>query len=346
MWWAGVGWLGDSFEMVIRDDTGHTVIPETRFRGNQLDELISRLNGAANRAPGSLAVILESTNGLLDGWLLAAGLDVYRVDPWNLPGRNGLASVPARTLAALGTNRPALTRLHLRTGTLAGRVYEVLDSGNVSAEVRSELARANRCVWRGDEARPEVALTFDDGPDPVHTPRILDILRDYGVAATFFCVGFNVSAYPGLVARIADEGHAVGNHTWSHPLLSDLSLDETREQIRATNEVVANAAGEVPALLRPPYGVITPDGLRLLAGDGMTTVLWDVDTGDWGRPGSEAIVTNALDKYAAGSIFLMHDAGGDRSDTVGALASIIEAVLARGHNFVRADRLTLASLGA
>jgi peptidoglycan/xylan/chitin deacetylase (PgdA/CDA1 family) len=159
-----------------------------------------------------------------------------------------------------------LTRLRPETGSLGGRDAEYLAAIAACAAAEGELARSRRWLVRGSARRPEVALTFDDGPHPVFTPRVLDILARYRIRATFFCVGLCAVAYPELVARIAEEGHHLGNHTWSHPYLPDLTRDELLRQVDTTGEVLGGIAGTVPVMMRPPYASRTPEVLRWLAG--------------------------------------------------------------------------------
>jgi peptidoglycan/xylan/chitin deacetylase (PgdA/CDA1 family) len=269
---------------------------------------------------------------------------VYRADARSLPPRPPHGSAPARALAELGRTDPAaLTRLHPSVGSLEGRGEEFLAHIASSAEAERELTRSGQWLVRGSAAQPDIALTFDDGPDPVRTPQVLDILRRYGVPATFFCVGMSACAFPELVARAVEEGHNVGNHTWSHPYLPDLSRDEVLRQVEATGAAIARVTGTVPTLLRPPYGGRTPDVLRWIAEQELTTVMWDVDTGDWAGPPAEAIVAEATTATTAGSIVLMHDGGGDRSGTVAALPAVLEDLLGRGFRLVPVDRLGRAS---
>jgi len=328
MWIAGIGWRGEGYDVVVVDSDGHDVLPPAGYPGRRRDELCRALLDLG----GALSCVVDSTSGSLDGYLMAAGLTVYRADPRSLPPRPDHGSAPARVLAELGRTEPAaLTRLRPETGSLAGRADEYAAHVASSATVEHALIASGQMVVRGASG---VALTFDDGPDPEFTPRVLDVLRRYGVRATFFCVGMNASAYPELVARIVEEGHAVGNHTWSHPYLPDLSRDEVLRQVDATGAALAKVTGGAPTLVRPPYGSRTPDVLRWLASRELTTVLWDVDAGDWAAPPAAAITAQVTAATTAGSIVLMHDAGGDRGGTVAALPAIIEHLLGRGHRCV------------
>jgi peptidoglycan/xylan/chitin deacetylase (PgdA/CDA1 family) len=341
MWWAGVGWRDAGFEVAVVDAGGTPAVPAARFGAAALPDLVRLLAETAGRAPGGLAIAVDSTNGLVDGHLLAADLAVYRLDPPGRPDRPGFGSLPAVDLARLAATGPApVHRLTTGSGALAGRAAEYAAHLARSAPVERELAAAGRYVERGDGTVPQVALTFDDGPHPVFTAQVLEVLARYRLPATFFCVGLHVTAHPDLVRRIVAAGHLVGNHTWSHPYLPDLTGDELRRQVDATAAAL-RAVAPPSGLVRPPYGGRTPEALRLLAGAGLTTVLWDVDVRDWAVPGTGAIVAEAARSVRAGSVILMHDAGGDRSQTVAALPRVIEDVLARGYRPVRLDELSL-----
>lgn len=199
----------------------------------------------------------------------------------------------------------------------------------------------------GDDIQ-SVALTFDDGPSP-DTDRILEILDSYEVTATFFCIGARVAENPEIALRVADRGHSIGNHTWSHRVLHELTADELRYEIDATEQALSGATGRSPSLLRPPYGSRTPAMLRNLADHGLTSVLWDVDPRDWDDPGADAIVDTALRNTRNGSIVLLHDGspeGCSRSQTVEALPGILEGLLDRSYRFVTADDDSVADARA
>ncbi|MEV5952930.1 bifunctional polysaccharide deacetylase/glycosyltransferase family 2 protein [Streptomyces sp. NPDC051987] len=192
-------------------------------------------------------------------------------------------------------------------------------------------------------ARPKartIALTFDDGPDPVWTPRILDVLRRNHVHATFFVVGTQVVAHPELVRRIVAEGHQIGVHTFTHPDLSRLAPWQRSLELRETQLAVAGAAGVTTALLRPPYSAENDslddaDWSVLKQADraGYVTVLSTLDAEDWQRPGTARVLANATPHGRAGQVLLMHDAGGDRSQTVAALTTLIPRLKAQGYRF-------------
>lgn len=182
-----------------------------------------------------------------------------------------------------------------------------------------------------------VALTFDDGPDPKWTPKILDVLRRHHVHATFFVVGTQVAAHPELVRRILAEGHEIGVHTFTHTDLGTLPEWQRSLELRETQLALAGATGRTSSLLRPPYSsgnaaVTNQDwsAIRAAAGDGYLTVLSTLDSGDWRRPGVDRIVTDSVPRGTAGQILLMHDGGGDRSQTLAALDPLLSTLADRG----------------
>lgn len=201
-----------------------------------------------------------------------------------------------------------------------------------------------------------MALTFDDGPDPEWTPKILDVLRRHQVKATFFVVGTQVARHPDLVRRIVAEGHELGVHSFTHPDLATLPAWRRRLEYSQTQLAIAYAAGVETALLRFPYSSRADAydnsdwPLLLEAGElGYLTVVNDTDSKDWARPGVDAIIANALPVGYSGAISLWHDAGGDRSQTVAALDGFIPELQARGYRFTTVSEglnLTLAEAGA
>jgi len=275
---------------------------------------------------------------------MAAGLHVVRADPWTLPARPALGSVGAGTLARTAVDRlPELTRLVLQEGSLTGRFADHARGVRDAEPALRALTAAGRCVTSGhapDDGKV-IALTFDDGPNPPYTNRILDVLDRYGVPATFFCVGLHASAHTEELARMAEAGHGFGNHTYSHPFLPDLSPRELAVQLERTDEAIAEGGGTTKRrMFRPPYGSRSPEVLSWLTEvDDSTVVLWDVDAEDWAMPGADVIARTVLDQARPGSIALMHDGGGDRSQTAEALPAIIEGLLAEDYRFALVEDL-------
>ncbi|MFE4052611.1 polysaccharide deacetylase family protein [Streptomyces sp. YIM B13518] len=177
-----------------------------------------------------------------------------------------------------------------------------------------------------------MVLSFDDGPDPRYTPHILDTLARYEVRAMFFVCGEMAAGHRDLVARMADEGHVVGNHTWTHPLLTRLRRARIRSEMERTSDIVEKICGERPAWFRAPYGAWNRAVFRLGAELGMESLAWTVDTLDWTEPGTRTIVERVADGAAPGVVVLSHDAGGDRSQSVRALRTYLPGLLDSGYH--------------
>ena len=190
--------------------------------------------------------------------------------------------------------------------------------------------------------RMEIALSFDDGPHPRLTPVILSILEEYGIKATFFMVGENVGYYPAAARAVAEAGHEIGNHTFSHRKFDRLGVEDLRREIFSCEEAIA-AVSDVPIrFIRPPEGQMS-DSMRQVIGElDYRVILWDVDTRDWAHTPPETISRHILDTVQAGDIILMHDFIGYNSPTPEALRLVIPALLARGFRFVTVGELVEA----
>lgn len=182
-------------------------------------------------------------------------------------------------------------------------------------------------------AADAVALTFDDGPHPEFTPRVLDILDRYGVKATFFLLGQMVEEYPELVREIQERGHAIAGHSMRHDDLTKMDAARVEAELTGVNELIEAQTGSVPTCHRPPYGAHNASTDAVAAQLGLATIMWQVDTNDWRKPGASSIAASA-GAAQGGQIVLMHDAGGDRSQTVAALPTIIETLQRRGLRIV------------
>ncbi|MFB6893259.1 polysaccharide deacetylase family protein [Kitasatospora sp. NPDC056327] len=313
------------------------------FEGCALERPVAWLADLAPQVPGGLTAVLDSANGIMDAPLAAAGLPVLRADPPVLVDDGATAEA----LAALGRSRPgALTALSSDGWTMSGREEEIAAAEVASGPVERELASRGSLLAGGSGTAPVVALTFDDGPHPEFTPQVLDVLRRHDAPAAFFCIGLHALAHPGVVRRAAAEGHILGNHTWSHAYLPDLGPIGLGRQLGFTRDALARACGDDRAVrwLRPPYGGRSPELLCTVDRLGLTTVLWDVDARDWDRPGPEVIAERVLGRVRPGSVVLMHDGGGDRSQTVAALPAVITGLRSRGYRLVGLDEL-LAGAG-
>ncbi|WP_235440448.1 polysaccharide deacetylase family protein [Paenibacillus sp. DMB20] len=183
----------------------------------------------------------------------------------------------------------------------------------------------------------QIALTFDDVPDPRFTPQVLDILKKEGVKATFFAVGDRARKHPDLVARIKRDGHAIGNHSYNHALFSKLSLEQFRDQIERTNRIIKSITGIFPRLIRPPYGEINEEQLRWARKNNYKVVNWNVDSLDWKGLCKDEVKQNILSAAGPGAIVLQHAGGGVGSDltgTIKALPEVISELRRKGYRFV------------
>ncbi|KXT81099.1 Peptidoglycan N-acetylglucosamine deacetylase [Streptococcus oralis] len=185
-----------------------------------------------------------------------------------------------------------------------------------------------------------VALTFDDGPNPSTTPQALDTLAKYGVKATFFVLGKNISGNEDLLKRMKSEGHVIGNHSWDHPVLSKLSLEDAKKQITDTEDLLIQVLGSSSKLMRPPYGAITDDIQNNLD---LSFIMWDVDSLDWKSRNETAILTEIQHQARNGSIILMHDI---HETTVHCLPKVIEYLKSEGYEFVTVPELLNGRLKA
>lgn len=184
-----------------------------------------------------------------------------------------------------------------------------------------------------------VAITFDDGPG-AHTGRLLDILASEGVAATFYVVGPNVDAHPDLVRRMVEEGHQVGNHSWTHRQMTALSTDEILKEVRDTDAAVERASGRRTSTVRPPYGAINDKVRSALAQHGAGQIItWSVDTLDWKTRSAAATEKSVRDDTRTGAIILMHDI---HSATVDAVPGVVRHLKSEGYTLVTVDDLLAA----
>jgi len=188
----------------------------------------------------------------------------------------------------------------------------------------------------GDE--PFVSITFDDGPNPRATPRILDVLRREGVRATFFVLGRHAERWPELVRRAALDGHQLGNHGYFHRKLHRRSPGYVRDDLTRGTEQIVRASGVRPRHFRAPHGFRSPWVTPIAASLGQRTVVWSLGVWDSARPGADVIATRTLEGMHAGSILLLHDGDGydpegDRSQTAEALPAILDGLRRRGFRF-------------
>ncbi|MFD6416511.1 bifunctional polysaccharide deacetylase/glycosyltransferase family 2 protein [Streptomyces sp. NPDC060194] len=226
----------------------------------------------------------------------------------------------------------------IRPGDVFDRVpAQVHDNGGPVIDVRGGGEPKALYVRKN-----HISLTFDDGPDPVWTPKVLDQLKKYKAHATFFVTGTMASRYPELIERMVREGHEIGLHTFNHPDLSYQSADRVEWELSQNQLALAGAAGVNTTLFRPPYSTSSEafdnnswPVVEAVGKLGYITVVNDIDTRDWERPGAEAIADRVAPKPGAkhGFVVLMHDSGGDRSQTVDALGKVLPELTAKGYSF-------------
>lgn len=200
-------------------------------------------------------------------------------------------------------------------------------------EVLKRLVSINQ----GPTGQPNLAMTFDDGPHPTNTPILLDILKARRIRATFYVIGRNAATYPDLLKRMVDEGHELGNHTWSHPRLTSLGEAGLLHQLDRTNEAIYSAVKKVPVTMRPPYGLLHPSQARLIhAKRAMVTTLWNVDPRDWQRPGAWVVANRIVAASRNGSIILAHDI---HRPTVRAMSPALDRLAGKGFRFATVSML-------
>ena len=183
-----------------------------------------------------------------------------------------------------------------------------------------------------------VAMTYDDGPHPDRTPRLLDMLRARNIRATFYVTGLNAQRHPQILRRMINEGHEIGNHSYSHPRLTDLSTEEVHAEVAACHDAVVAAATLPPGTIRPPYGAVN-QALRdqFLNDFDYPTVLWDVDPRDWDSATSdEDVINHILTESDHGEIIITHDI---HERTITSMPAILDGLLAQGFSFVTISEL-------
>ncbi|MFI7633026.1 polysaccharide deacetylase family protein [Nonomuraea sp. NPDC049400] len=249
--------------------------------------------------------------------------------------RSGIRAAPPDTLGMAPSDRLGLVpsnALGVAPSDAMG-VAPFEAAGVAPFEAMGDSATEARPRPRVDCRRVKcVALTFDDGPGR-HTGTLLRHLAKYHARATFFVVGSSVVAYPRVLRRTVAAGHEIGNHTWSHPLLTRLSAARVRSQLARTDRAVKAAAGVVPRLVRPPYGGFNRAVRRQIA---RPIVMWNVDTLDWRYRNSATVARRTLRSVRPGSIVLFHDI---HRTTVGAMPRVLKSLAKRGYHFVTVSEL-------
>jgi peptidoglycan/xylan/chitin deacetylase (PgdA/CDA1 family) len=243
-------------------------------------------------------------------------------------------AAPAATppAAPSATRKPATAAASPARATAGKTPAPGQPSGPASADAARAPA-SGQPLYYLDDGHKVIALTIDDGPSPVYTPQVLQVLEKYGVRATFSMVGQNVDYYPGVARDVAAAGHTIINHTWNHANLTSLSATAQLAQINRATDAIHAATGVRPRMFRAPYGAWSRQALTYCAAEKLLPLDWSVDPRDWARPGVSEIVTTIMKTTKTGSIILEHDGGGNRAQTVAALKTVIPRLLDEGYHF-------------
>jgi peptidoglycan-N-acetylglucosamine deacetylase len=247
-------------------------------------------------------------------------------------GSRGAAVRQAQSLLNRHGYRVPVTGFYGAVTMRQTRRFQAAHGIRVTGQVGLRTGR-RRLARSGPGAGGVVYLTFDDGPTPEYTPRVLDLLARHRAQATFFVIGRSAAAHPELVRRAYAAGHGVGGHTWSHRRLTGLTGARLEAEVGAGNAAIRRATGAPVRCLRPPYATVDAASAQRIRALGLRLVLWDVDSNDWRRPGAAAIAGRVLGRVRAGDVVLLHDGGGNREQTITALRQVLASLSARGFRF-------------
>lgn len=229
-------------------------------------------------------------------------------------------------------NNPSYQTPTLRGPSLRNPDMNLPSSGSGALGVTYSRVRTNL---------PYIAMTYDDGPHPQNTPRLLDMLRERNIKATFYVIGRSVNLYPQITRRIVAEGHEIGNHTWTHRNLKTLSSAEVRKELNRTRDIIVSTCGVKPRTMRPPYGALRQDQRSWIYKEyGYPTILWSVDPEDWKRPGISVVTSRIVNNTRNGGIVLAHDL---HKPTVDAMPGTLDGLLRKGFKFVTVSQLLALS---
>jgi peptidoglycan-N-acetylglucosamine deacetylase len=204
---------------------------------------------------------------------------------------------------------------------------------------RNKVAEIN-LIEKVSTSKKVIAITFDDGPNPVYTPQVLDIFAKAQGKATFFMIGEQMNKYPEIVKKVSEQGHEIGNHTYSHPKLSELSKAECLEEIERNEQIMEQLIGEKPVVFRPPYLDYNQDTSLLMKEKGYPMIgALNLGARDWEQPGADHILSVSRDCVQKGGILIFHDGFGDRSQTIEAVRNLVTELKDQGYQLVTVSEL-------
>lgn len=249
-----------------------------------------------------------------------------------------MKNVKALAIIRYLTGKPAVAAVAVALATAAAAPA---DAQTPAFKGRAYYESRGEAIWEVPVEGKLIALTFDDGPDPVDTPAILDLLAQYQAHATFFITGKKAEQYPDIVKREASDGHEVANHTYTHRKLVGCNESQIRGEIAMAQRSISAAAGTEPVLFRPPEGYFNARVLSIGREQGLMTVLWSWHhpTDDWARPGVGHIVKGIMNDVRGGDIVLLHDYVSGPTQTVAALRIILPKLTEEGYRFVTVSEL-------
>ncbi|ETI66113.1 sporulation polysaccharide deacetylase PdaB [Neobacillus vireti LMG 21834] len=206
---------------------------------------------------------------------------------------------------------------------------------------RNKVEPTGQVVWDVATQKKVIALTFDDGPSPVFTPQVLRVLEQYGANATFFQIGSRMERYPEVVQDVVEAGHEIGNHSMTHPYENKVGFRQMRLEIIRAEQIIQKYQPNHAKLFRPPGGYLDNALLQEAKKQGYKVVLWSYhqELKDWSKPGAQVIADHVIRHARNGDILLLHDGGGDRSQTIEALKIFLPALKQKGYQFVSVSEL-------
>jgi peptidoglycan/xylan/chitin deacetylase (PgdA/CDA1 family)/sulfur carrier protein ThiS len=320
---------------VLVDGIGHDLPPATTL-GTLIEDLHLRASAGSLLSVSGAVIDRHAYPGriVVNGHRVSLRTELRRGDRIEVANGNDRTEGTRTVVVQVDEPRVGNPELTLKTY----RMRQVTVTGRFSGEIVS----IEDIPLGSGHAPRSVALTFDDGPWPGDTQRIMAVLHHYRVPATFFMVGNLVERYPGLARKVADAGYPIGNHSFDHPVapaLADLDTDRIIAEMADTTNAL-EAAGIVPTLFRPPGGSYDDFVVQEARRQDMRVVLWNIDPNDW-RAGLKAkqVAKRVLRQVRAGSIILLHDGGGDAAHTIKALPAIIRGIRAMGLSFTTVPAL-------